>query len=80
MLELAEIHHVQNGIAGIVLGAFLIVVAIAFRWNNELVYRAWKALLGERIGGFAGDVNRVAAVLFGAVMIVLGILSIIGYV
>jgi hypothetical protein len=80
VLDLAAIHHVQNGIAGIIIGAFVILVVRALRWNNDLLYRAWKAPLGERIGGFAGDVNRIAVVLLGAAMIVLGILSIIGYV
>lgn len=46
MLQLAAIHHVQNGIAGIVIGAFAIWAAHSFRWNNDLLYRTWKAILG----------------------------------
>lgn len=80
MLQLAASHHVQNGIAGIVIGAFAIWAAHSFRWNNDLLYRTWKAILGERVGGFAGDLNRVVAGAVGAAMIVLGTLSIIGYI
>jgi hypothetical protein len=78
VLILGSIHHVQNGIASIVIGAFAVVYG--WRGNHRLAAGWLNGLFGQAAGRLALSALVALWDLLGLAMSVLGFLSIAGVV